>query len=91
MTGTNISCKNYRILCKKKGILNEYNTKFTTSESSGITLTNNGIKDIMKVIRSLEDTRNLLKGTTRKDNSQKGRLLIFFYVLTRLALLLIRN
>ena len=40
--------------------------KFTSSKGSGITLTNNEIKDIMKVIKSLENRGILLKGTTRK-------------------------
>ena len=39
---------------------------------SGITLTNNEIKDIMKVIKSLENRGILLKGTTRKTTSQEG-------------------
>ena len=33
---------------------------------SGINLTNNEIKDKMEVIRSLENRKNLTKGTTRK-------------------------
>ena len=36
------------------------------SKGSGITLTNNEIKNIMKVIYSLENRGILLKGTTRK-------------------------
>ena len=39
---------------------------------SGITLTNNEIKDIIKLIKSLENRRILLKGTTRKVTSQEG-------------------
>ena len=38
--------------------------KFT--KASGITLTNNKIKDIMKVIKSLENSRLLSKRTTKK-------------------------
>ena len=38
---------------------------------SGITPTNNEIKDIMKVIKSVENRGILLKGTTRKITSQK--------------------
>ena len=37
-----------------------------------ITLKNNEIKDIMKVIKSLENRRILFKGTTRKITSQEG-------------------
>ena len=39
---------------------------------SGITLTNNEIKGIMKVIKSLENRGILLKGTTTKTTSQEG-------------------
>ena len=44
---------------------------------SGITLTNNEIKDIMKVIKSLENRGILLKGTTAKITGQEGGFLIF--------------
>ena len=44
---------------------------------TGITLTNNEIKDIMKVIKSLENRRILFKGTTRKITSQEGGFLNF--------------
>ena len=36
-----------------------------------MTPTNNEINDIMKVIASLENRGNLLKGTTRKINSHE--------------------
>ena len=39
--------------------------KFTSTKGSGITLTNNEMKDIIKVIKSLENRGILLKGTTR--------------------------
>ena len=48
----------------KKGIL--------SISGSGITLTNNEIKDIIKLIKTLENRRILLKGTTRKVTSQEG-------------------
>ena len=54
-----------------KGI-KELNQKFASSKSSGITLTNNEIKDIMRVIKSLENRGILFKGTTRKSTSQEG-------------------
>ena len=44
---------------------------------SGITLTNNKIKDTIKVIKSLENSRILVKGTTTKITSQEGRFLNF--------------
>ena len=48
---------------------------------SGITLTNNEIKDIMKVIKSLENRRSLIKGTTRKFTSKEGGFLNFLRLL----------
>ena len=39
---------------------------------SGITLTNNETKYIMKVIKSLEMRGNLLKGTTAKITGEEG-------------------
>ena len=53
-----------------KGI-NELNKKFTSTKGSGITLTSNEVKDIIKVIKSLENRGILLKGTTRKITSQE--------------------
>ena len=44
---------------------------------SGITLTYNEIKDIIKVIKSLENRGVLLKGFTRKITSQEERFIIF--------------
>ena len=44
---------------------------------SGLTLTKNEIKDVVKVIRSLENRRILLKETTRKITSREGGFLSF--------------
>ena len=44
----------------------------SSSKGSGIALTNNEIKDIMKVIKSLENRRISLKETARKITSQEG-------------------
>ena len=41
---------------------------------TGITLTNNEIKDIMKIVKFLGNRGILLKGTTRKITTQKGGL-----------------
>ena len=43
----------------------------------GIILTNNEIKDIIKVITFLENRRILLKRITRKIASQEGEFLTF--------------
>ena len=55
--------------------LNLIGKKVTEKFGSGIT--NNEIKYIMKVIKSLENKGILLKGTTRKITSQEGLLLNF--------------
>ena len=57
----------------------------------GLTLLNNEIKDIIKVIKSLEKSRILLKGTTRKINRQEGELINFLGPLMRVILPLIKN
>ena len=44
---------------------------------TGINLTNNEIKDIVKVVKSLENRGILLKGTTRKITSRKEEFLNF--------------
>ena len=47
------------------------------SEGPEIILTNNEIKDIMKVIKSLENKRLLLKETTGKITSQERGFSVF--------------
>ena len=43
----------------------------------GITLTNNEIKDVMNVVRFIENRESLLKRTTRKITIQEGGFLNF--------------
>ena len=50
--------------------IDRFNKEYITG--SGIALANNEIKDIMKVIRSLENRGNLLKGTTRRIACEEG-------------------
>ena len=57
---------------------------------SGITLTNNKIKDI-KVIRSLEKREILLKGTTAKITSQEGGFFNFLRLLVTAGLPLMKS
>ena len=57
---------------------------------SGITLTNNEIKDIMKVIKSLRNREISLKGTTKKITSQEGGFLSFLRSLMTAGLPLIK-
>ena len=59
--------------------------------SSGITLTNNEIKDIIKVIKSLENKGVLLKATTTKITSQEGVFLIFIRPLITAGLPLMKS
>ena len=54
-----------------------FNKKCITDKASGITLTNNEIKYIMKVIKSLTNRGVLLKETTTKITSQEGGFLNF--------------
>ena len=51
-----------------------------------ITLTNIEIKNIIKVIRSLENREIFLNRTTRKINSQEGELLTFLGPLMTVSL-----
>ena len=69
---------------------NVFNKKYTTGKGSGIILTNNETKD-MKVIKSLENRRILLKGTTRKITSQEGGFLSFLRPLITAGLSLTKN
>ena len=55
----------------KKALLNKI------SEGSRINLMNNEVKGIIKVVRSLENRRILLKGATRKIASKEGGFLNF--------------
>ena len=58
---------------------------------AGVTLTDNEIKDIMKVIRSLENRGIQLKGTIRKITNQKGGFLIFLRPLITTGLPLMKS
>ena len=54
---------------------------FWSITGPGINLTNNEIKDIIKIIESLKSRRSLLKGSTKKITSQKGGFLNFLRLL----------
>ena len=58
---------------------------------SGITPINNEIKDIKKVIKSLETSEILLKGTATKIPSQEGGFLSFLGPLMAADLPLMKN
>ena len=77
-TGLNIICKKIK-------------RQTSSITGSGITLRNNQIKDIVKVIKSLEKQRNFIKGTTRKCTSQEGEYLNFLQSLMTAGLPLMKN
>ena len=60
-------------------------------KSSVINLTNNEIKDIVKVIESLKTIAISLKRTTRKNTSQEGGFLNFLRPLMRAGLPLMKS
>ena len=67
---------------------NEFRKKVAASKVSEITFANNKIKDIIKVIKSLEKKAIFLKGTTKKAISQKR---VFNDSLMRVGLSLMKN
>ena len=58
---------------------------------AGINVTKIEVKDIMKVIKSLENRGVLLKGTARKVTSQEGGFLSFLRQLMTAGLPLLKN
>ena len=60
-------------------------------QGDGISLTNNDIKDIIKVINSLENRGVLLKGTTRKISIHKQEFLNFLRPLMSVGLPIMKN
>ena len=66
--------------------IDNFNKEYITGEDLVITLTSNDIKDIMKVIKSLEN-----RGTTRKITIQAGGFLSFFRSLMTTGLLLMKS
>ena len=58
---------------------------------SGITLTNDEIRDIMRAIKTSENKGILLKGTTRKITSQEEGFLNFLRPLMTASLQLIKS
>ena len=71
--------------------LDKFDKEFITNRGSGITLTNNEIKDITKVSKSLENRGILLKGTTRKITTQQGGFLNFLRPLITAGLQLMKS
>ena len=56
--------------------INKFNKEYKIG--SGKSLTKNEIKDIIKVIKSLENRWMLLKGTTKKIVEKKGDFSVFW-------------
>ena len=61
-----------KIATNSKNVINDFKNASDKVWAKGITLTNNEIKYIIKVIKSLENRGILLKEPTRKINSQEG-------------------
>ena len=74
-----------------KSLLFISNFTNASDEGTGITLTDNEIKDIIKVINSLENGRTLLKGTTKKITSEEGEFLNFLIPLMTAGLSLMKS
>ena len=60
-----------------KSVIKNFKNASDKVLGQGKILTDNEIKDIVKVIKSLENREILLKGTTRKITSQEGEFYIF--------------
>ena len=74
-----------------KNLLQASKKSYKNLYGEEITLTKNEIKDIMKVIRSLENRGILLKGTTKKLTSQEGGFLNFLRPLMTAGLPLMKS
>ena len=71
--------------------IDKFNNEYIAGNGSGITLTDNEIKDIMKVVKSLENRETSLKGTARKIISQEGGFLNFLKSLMTAGLPLMKK
>ena len=85
--GTDTARKLGKIFLDKQ--IDRFNKEYIPG--SGITLTNNEIKDIVKVMKFLENRGILLKGTTRKITSQEGGFLNFLRPLVTAGLPLMKS
>ena len=78
-------------IIKTVDIFINFTEDFKKFSVTGITLTNNEIKDIMKVVKSLENREILLKGTTTKITSQEGGFLNILWSLMTAGLQLMKS
>ena len=74
-----------------KNLLKNLKNAFDKALGTGINLTNNEARYIMKVIKSLENRDILIKGTTRKITGQKGGFLNFLRPLMTAGLPLMKS
>ena len=82
-----IQCKTDTLFLDKQ--IDRFKKEYITG--SGITLRNNEIKDIIKVIKSIENREILLKGTTGRITCQERRFLNFVRPLMTAGLPLIKR
>ena len=66
-----------KIATDSKNVIKDFEHAFDKVLGTGIALTDNKIKDIIKGIKSLKNRDILLKGTTRKITSQEEGFLNF--------------
>ena len=74
-----------------KKIIKNLKNAFDKALRTGIALTNNAIKDIVKVIKSLKNRGILLKGTARKITTQEGGFFNFVRPLMTAGLPLMKS
>ena len=80
-----------KIATDSKNVMNDFENASDKVWGTGITLTDNEIKDIIKGIKSLENRGILLKGTTKKITSLEGGFLNFLRPLMTASLPLIKS
>ena len=80
-----------KIATDSKNVIKDFKNASDKVLGTGITLTDNEIKCILKVIKSLENRGILLKGTTKKITSQEGGFLNFLRPLMTAGLPLMKS
>ena len=80
-----------KIATDSKNVIKDFKNASDKVLGTGITLTDNEIKDIVKVTKSLENRGILLKGTARNITSQKGEVLNFLRPLMTTGLPLMKS
>ena len=80
-----------KIAADSKNVIKEFKNASDNFLGTGVTLTDNEMKYIIKVIKSLENRAILLEGTTRKIAGQEGGFLNFIRPLMTAGLPLMKS